>query len=172
MRPPKDFPPEGTTLLIIDSISGPFPSYFQTPTELKTNLTQAGITDKPQTQWLLHRKWNVTSDLGNQLMKLASANRMAVLAINQTHTKIKGHPRATLCPALSGGSWENSIYTRIVLYRDFPEEADDAVDKKVRFAEVLKRTGKPLMLRLEENVIPFMIESVRDYHRAIQIWCY
>ena len=112
----------------------------------------------------------MTSDLGNQLMKLASANRMAVLVINQTHTKIKGHPRATLCPALSGGSWENSIYTRIVLYRDFPEEeTDNTMDKKVRFAEVLKRTGKPLMLRLDENVIPFTIESVREHHRAIQI---
>lgn len=166
MRPPKGFPPEETSLLVVDSISGPFPSYFPTPTELKSHLSQAGVTDKPQVQWLMHRKWNVASDLGNQLMKLASTHRMAVLLVNQTHTKVKGYPRATLCPSLSGMSWENSVYTRIVLYRDFPEEETDGSDGKVRFAQVLKRSGKPLMLRLDENVIPFVIESVREPARS------
>ncbi|OJJ41884.1 hypothetical protein ASPWEDRAFT_290969 [Aspergillus wentii DTO 134E9] len=164
LRPPKGFPPEDTTLLVIDSVSGPFPSYFPNPAELKSRLAQLKITEKSQVQWLMSRRWDVTSDLANQLVKLATAHRMAVLLINQTHTKIKGQPRATLCPVLAGGSWENSIYTRIAMYRDFPDiddndTVDTSITRKPRFAEVMRRTGKALTLRLDENIIPFVIES-------------
>ena len=159
MHPPKSFPPEDTSLLVVDSISGPFPSYFPNPTELRARLSQSNITDRSQIQWLMNRRWNVTSDLANQLMKLATTRRLAVLAVNQTHTKIKGQPRETLCPVLAGGSWENSISTRIVLYRDFATAFEDGVEK-IRFAEVMKRSGRILALRLEENIIPFMTESV------------
>lgn len=161
-RPPKSFPPDDTSLLIIDSISGPFPSYFPNPTELRARLAQSDITDKSKTQWLMNRRWNVTSDLANQLMKLATTRRLAVLAINQTHTKIKGQPRATLCPVLSGGAWENCISTRIVLYRDFCSvvEEDLPVLVNARFAEVMKRSGRILALRLEENIVPYATESV------------
>ena len=159
MHPPKAFPPEDTSLLVVDSISGPFPSYFPNLTELRARLTQSNITDRSQIQWLMNRRWNVTSDLANQLMKLATTRRLAVLVVNQTHTKIKGQPRATLCPVLAGGSWENSISTRIVLYRDFGTAFEDGVGK-TRFAEVMKRSGRILALRLEENIIPFMTESV------------
>ena len=171
LRPPKAFPPEDTALLVVDSISGPFPSYFLNPTELRSSLSQAGITDKPQIQWLANRKWNVTSDLGNALMKLATSHGLAAFVINQTHTKIKGQPRATLCPVVGGGSWENNIYTRIVLYRDFAdEERDGSAQAKVRFAEVMKRTGKTLMLRREENIVPFVVEGVGHHstsHHAL-----
>lgn len=163
LRPPKGFPPEDTALLVVDSISGPFPSYFPNPTELKVRFSQSNITDRSRVQWLMNRRWSVTSDLANQLVKLAATNRMAVLVINQTHTKIKGQPRATLCPVLAGGSWENSISTRIVLYRDFStviEGGEPVVLTDIRFAEIMKRSGRILALRLEENIIPFVTESV------------
>jgi hypothetical protein len=165
VRPPKDFPPDGCSLLVIDSVSAPFPSYFPNATELKSRLSQGRLSDQQQLQWLLNRKWNVTSDMVNQLVKLAASRQLAVVLLNQTHTKIRGQPRATLYPALSGGSWENCIYTRVVLYRDWPPEgADESQDqhslKHVRFAEVMKRGGKVLSVRTEENIIPFLIESV------------
>lgn len=95
-------------------------------------------------------------------MKLATTRRLAVLAINQTHTKIKGQPRATLCPVLAGGAWENCIATRVVLYRDFCTvvEEDLPILVNARFAEVMKRSGRILALRLEENIVPFATESV------------
>ncbi|KAF7595283.1 hypothetical protein BBP40_006783 [Aspergillus hancockii] len=158
IRPPKGFPPEDAKLLVIDSASALFPSYFPNPSELKFRLSQLGVTDKAQTQWLMNRKWNVTSDLGNQLVKLATTHRLAVLLVNQTHTRIRGLPRATLCPVVGGGTWENSIYTRIVIFRDFHLE-DDGNSKGIRFAEVMKRAGRTLSLRLEENVVPFTIET-------------
>lgn len=165
VHPPKNFPPEGTALLVIDTISGSFPSYFPNVTELKSRLSQGKIADNQQLQWLLNRKWNVTSDVGSHLTKLAAINRMAVLVLNQTHTKIKGQPRPTLYPALAGGSWEAAIYSRVVLYRDWPEpemyeDMDGFSARKVRFAEIMKRSGKVQNMRNEDDIIPFFIEDV------------
>ncbi|KAJ5910903.1 uncharacterized protein N7473_000206 [Penicillium subrubescens] len=149
LRPPKDFPPEETSLIIIDSISSLFPSYFLSAAELKDRLSQGKITDKPQLQWLLNRKWNVISDIATHLTRLAARN-IAVLALNQTHTKIKGQPRATLHPLVAGGAWETNVQTRIVLYRDLPD---------MRFAEITKRAGRTMVVRLAELIVPFRIGS-------------
>ncbi|KAJ5693431.1 hypothetical protein N7462_002854 [Penicillium macrosclerotiorum] len=149
MRPPTGFPPEETSLIVIDSVSSLFPSYFPHPAELKDRLTHGKITDKAQLQWLLNRKWNIASELATHLTRLATRNT-AVLAINQTHTKIKGQPRATLHPVLAGGAWETSVQTRIVLYRDLPD---------LRFAEITKRSGRTLPVRLAELIVPFHIEA-------------
>ncbi|RHZ50802.1 uncharacterized protein CDV56_106339 [Aspergillus thermomutatus] len=162
LHPPQGFPPENTKLLVLDSVSGPFPSYFLSPSELKSRLAQAKITDKSQVQWLMNRRWNVTSELANQLMKLAASRQLAVLLVNQTHTKIKGQPRATLGPLLAGGAWENSVYTRIVLYRDLPavdDEESEMASRSVRYAEVLKKDGRVLTVRSDENIVPFTIDS-------------
>ncbi|KAB8266091.1 P-loop containing nucleoside triphosphate hydrolase protein [Aspergillus pseudonomiae] len=158
IRPPKGFPPEDAKLLVIDSVSGLFPSYFPNPSEFKSRLPQSGITDKTQIHWLMNRKWNVTSDLGNQLVKLAATHSLAILLVNQTHTRIRGQPRATLCPVIAGGTWENCVHTRVAIFRDFlPEDEGDS--KSIRFAEVVKRAGKTLSLRLDENIVPFKIET-------------
>ncbi|KAL4975257.1 P-loop containing nucleoside triphosphate hydrolase protein [Aspergillus desertorum] len=156
LHPPSAFPPEDCSLLVVDSASGPFPSYFPNPTELKARLAQSKNIDKAQVQWLMNRSSNVTSDLANQLMKLATTHRMAVLAINQTRTRIKGQPRATLCPVLAGGGWESSVSTRLVLYRDL--STIENTSEGTRFAEVMKRSGKMLAVRLGANIIRFVIE--------------
>ncbi|KAF3391772.1 Protein RecA [Penicillium rolfsii] len=149
LRPPKDFPPEATSLIVIDSISALFPSYFLSAAELKDRLAQGKITDKPQLQWLLNRKWNVISDIATNLTRLAARN-IAILALNQTHTKIKGQPRATLHPVVAGGAWETNVQTRIALYRDLPD---------MRLAEITKRAGRTMVVRLAGLIVPFRIGS-------------
>ncbi|KAL5043069.1 hypothetical protein BDW71DRAFT_131642 [Aspergillus fruticulosus] len=156
LHPPLAFPPKDCRLLVVDSASGPFPSYFPNPTELRARLAQSKNIDNVQVQWLMNRSTNVTSDLANQLMKLATNHRMAVLAINQTRTRIKGQPHATLCPVLAGGVWESSISTRLVLYRDL--SMTESTSEGIRFAEVMKRSGKTLAVRLGANIIRFVIE--------------
>lgn len=149
-NPPKDFPPPETSLLIIDSVSSLFPSYFVNAVELKDREAQGKITDKAQLQWLLNRKWNVISELATHLARIASRG-IAVLAINQTHTKIKGQPRATLQPLLTGGGWDSNVQTRIAMYRDLPDK---------RFMEITKKSGRMLPIRSAENIISFWIEKV------------
>lgn len=152
-HPPKDFPPPETFLLIIDSVSSLFPSYFPNAVELKDRLEQGKLKDKAQLQWLLNRRWNVASDLGTHLARLAS-HGIAMLAINQTHTRIKGQPRATLYPLLAGGSWENNVQTRVAMYRDLPD---------LRIAEITKRGGRITLVRTGELVVPFRIQGVGDF---------
>ncbi|KAJ5263853.1 hypothetical protein N7478_011458 [Penicillium angulare] len=148
-NPPKEFPPPETTLLIIDSVSSLFPSYFPNAAELKDRQTQGKITDKAQLQWLLNRKWNVSSDLATHLARLASRG-IAVLAINQAHTKIKGQPRATLQPVLAGGGWDSSVQTRVAMYRDLPDK---------RYMEITKRAGKTFSVRMADMIIGFRIDT-------------
>ncbi|KAK4867200.1 hypothetical protein LT330_000710 [Penicillium expansum] len=147
-RPPKGFPPPETNLIVVDSVSNLFPAYFPSAQELKDQLAEGKITDKAHLQWLLNRKWNIASELATHLAKLAARN-IAVLAINQSHTKIKPQSHAVLQPLLSGSAWEASVQTRIAVYRDLPDE---------RFVEVEKRAGKPLPEQAEELLVAFRIE--------------
>lgn len=149
-HPPTNFPPPGTALVVVDSVSSLFPSYFPNAFELKDRMAQGKLKDKAELQWLLNRRWNVTSELGTHLGRLAARN-LAVLALNQAHTKIKGQPRATLHPVLAGGGWDSTAQTRITMYRDFPDE---------RIFEVTKRGGRLLPVRLPELIVSFRIESV------------
>lgn len=176
-HPPANFPAEGTSLVIVDSISAPFQSYFPNATELKSRLAQqqqGGLQQgsenqqKQTTQWLLNRKWNVTSDLANKMVKLATPSppnrphKLAIILLNQTQTKIRGQPRPTLYPAVGGGpSWENCIHTRIALYRDWwIGSAEDSITPKARYAEVMKRAGKVISVRTDSNIFPFVVEDV------------
>ncbi|KAF9251667.1 hypothetical protein DTO013E5_3906 [Penicillium roqueforti] len=133
-RPPKGFPPPETNLIVVDSVSNLFPAYFSSAQELKDQPTEGKFSDKTHLQWLINRKWNIASELAMHLARLAAKN-IAVLAINQVRTEIKGQSHAVLQPLLSGSAWEASVQTRIAVYRDLPDE---------RFAEVEKRAGKPL----------------------------
>ena len=150
IRPPSSFPPEGTSLMVIDSVSSQFPAYFPNAAELKEQLSNGKLKDQQQLQWLLNRKWNVASDIAAHLSRFASKN-IAILAINQAHTKIKNQPRATLHPILSNTAWENAIHARLVVYRDLPNE---------RFVEITKRAGRVVRVRLPEFIVSFRVFSV------------
>ncbi|KAJ5193838.1 hypothetical protein N7491_001168 [Penicillium cf. griseofulvum] len=147
-RPPKGFPPSETNLIVVDSVSNLFSAYFPSPQELQDQFAEGKITDKAHLKWLQSRRWNVATELATHLARLAARN-IAVLAINQSHTKIKGQPHAALQPLLSGPAWEASVQTRIAVYRDLPDE---------RIAEVEKRAGKSLPEQAEELLVAFRIE--------------
>ncbi|PWY65964.1 hypothetical protein BO70DRAFT_433219 [Aspergillus heteromorphus CBS 117.55] len=76
-------------------------------TSLALSAAATALRNGDQVVWidkyLLTRKWNVISDLATKLVSLAHANHIAVLVINQTHTRIRGQVRATLCPILGAG---------------------------------------------------------------------
>lgn len=145
---------------MIDSISSHFPAYFPNAADLKDQLSSGKVSDKNQLQWLLNRRWNVASDLAACLSKLATATgsgsgsgsgNIAVLVINQTHTKIRNQPRATLHPIVSGGNWESHIQNRLVVYRDLPD---------ARFVEVVKKAGRTLTVRLPDMIVSFRVTEV------------
>lgn len=59
------------------------------------------------------------------------------------------------------------MQNRIVLYRDHPPshlDTDNSGSRsgvKVRYAEIMKKGGKVVGIRVEGNVFPFVIQTVR-----------
>ena len=149
-RPPKGFPPPETSLIVIDSVSDLFTSHFPSAAELKDELAEGKLVDKAHLHWLLSRKSNVANELATHLTRLAARN-IAVLAINQSQTKIKEEESAILLPALAGGAWENTVQTRIAVYRVLPDG---------RFVEIEKLAGKHLPESHNGFAVPFQIDSV------------
>ncbi|KAK9855281.1 uncharacterized protein MYU51_002669 [Penicillium brevicompactum] len=133
------------------------PTGFPPPAELKEELAEGKLVDKAHLQWLLGRKPNIANDLGTHLARLAAKN-IAVLAINQSQTKIKEEREATLLPVLAGGAWEKTVQTRLAVYRALPDD---------RFVEIEKLSGKPLP-EPDELAFAFHIDSnglrERDCH--------
>ncbi|GLA55433.1 hypothetical protein AnigIFM63604_002081 [Aspergillus niger] len=124
--------------------------------------TMLGDINQPQQaqrdvqKWLTTRKWNVISDLAAQLTKFASRANLAVLVINQTHTRIRGQVRATLSPILSGRGWESCVRARVGVYGDLGYGADGG---RVRVAEVMKRDGRLVTVRDVTSVVPFRVAN-------------
>ncbi|GLA89768.1 hypothetical protein AtubIFM56815_004258 [Aspergillus tubingensis] len=150
--PPTSFPPPNTTLLVIDSVSAPFTPYFPNPSDIN----QPQQAQRDVQKWLTTRKWNVISDLAAQLVKFASRADLAILVINQTHTRIRGQVRATLSPILSGRGWESCVRARIGVYGDFGYGGDGGW---VRVAEVMKRDGRLVTVRDKTTVVPFRVAN-------------
>ncbi|BCR94909.1 uncharacterized protein AKAW2_11955A [Aspergillus luchuensis] len=151
-HPPVSFPPPNTTLLVIDSVSAPFTPYFPNPSDIN----QPQQAQRDVQKWLTTRKWNVISDLAAQLVKFASRANLAILVINQTHTRIRGQVRATLSPILSGRGWESCVRARIGVYGDFGYGGDGGW---VRVAEVMKRDGRLVTVRDKTTVVPFRVAN-------------
>ncbi|GKZ82276.1 hypothetical protein AnigIFM56816_007084 [Aspergillus niger] len=124
--------------------------------------TMLGDINQPQQaqrdvqKWLTTRKWNVISDLAAQLTKFASRASLAVLVINQTHTRIRGQVRATLSPILSGRGWESCVHARVGVYGDLGYGVDGG---RVRVAEVMKRDGRLITVRDVTSVVPFRVAN-------------
>lgn len=152
-HPPASLAPPNTTLLVIDSVSAPFTPYFPNPSDIN----QPQQAQRDVQKWLTTRKWNVISDLAAQLVKFASRANLAILVINQTHTRIRGQVRATLSPVLSGRGWESCVRARVGVYGDFGYGGDGGW---VRVAEVMKRDGRLVTVRDKTTVVPFRVANV------------
>lgn len=141
----QSFPPKGTGLIVIDSISTLFAAAFpndgfdrkQVPDKLKRDADQ----------WASSRKLTFMSDFVSKLGKLATTKNIAVLFTSQTATRIRADTGATLNPAISGTAWDSGISARIVIFRDWFFQSAEVPGKdleylpEVRFAGVLKASG-------------------------------
>lgn len=169
LNPATDFPPEGTSLVVIDSISALFGLAFP---RLVPDGGRHGSTPHRKhdvSQWASARRWAVISDFLSKLAKLAALRDLAVLVINQTVNRIKAETGATLAPAISSFAWESGIPNRIVLYRDWAvisptahaagEGHDPETLDRVRFAAVLKSRWSALKGGASlPKAVPFVIE--------------
>ncbi|KAJ4363083.1 hypothetical protein N0V83_010203 [Neocucurbitaria cava] len=161
LRSPASFPPQDTSLIVIDSLStlidNAYPRY--TDERLAKNKTD-------QSRWAAGRRFAVINELISTLTRFAALHDIALLIACQTITRIRGASRALLVPAISGVEWENGVSTRLVLFRDWVRQGKthDTADgdrlRRVRFAGLVKANGVAFA---EEggvgSVVPFTIEN-------------
>ncbi|KAI4175892.1 MAG: hypothetical protein LQ348_006095 [Seirophora lacunosa] len=150
--PTPSFPPKGTSLLVVDSVSVPFNHAFAQSNghERKTDVAQ----------WASGRRWAVMGDLISAIGKLAATRNITALLINQTTTKLKLESAAWLQPAMTGAAWDAGIQCRILLFRDWQMRIDDeSSQEQGGYAAVVKVGDGPV--KGFGEIVPFAIEQVR-----------
>lgn len=170
VHPPPRFPPAGTSLIVLDTISFLFDIAYPRNTNSKPYATTKNAQDA--SRWSSSRRFAVMGTLINSLSKMAAMHDIAVLVLSPTSTKMRGGGLgALLAPAMTGLEWENGIATRIVLFRDWApavfsamqgsQGVDETKLQKIRFAGVVKSGG----VNAASNegaagpVVPFTIEN-------------
>ena len=156
------FPPEATSLIVVDAISSLFATAFPRAVE-RDDSNKATAKKNEAVQWAANRRWSIMSDLLARLAKLAAIRNISVVLLSQTTTKVKTEYGAVLRPAISTKAWEDGLSNRIVLFRDWPaREADSSSQQSsqaVRFAGVVRLGG--ISYEGVGRVVPFTIEKVR-----------
>ena len=104
-------------------------------------------------------------DLISKLGRLAVIRNIAFLLLGQTTTRVRSDTGAFLYPAISGTAWDSGISCRIVLFRDWLFQSNDASSRRdhiytVRFAGMIKARG--LTYEGTGRVAAFVIEKVTD----------
>jgi Rad51 len=157
LHPTDRFPPDKTALIVVDNVSAPFATAF--PRSVDAKMSSLDLARRNKLQWAASRKWAVAGDLAVAMSKMAALKNVAILAINQVATSLKGVRKAVLKPAISGTAWEAAIHNRLVLWRDFaaPDRGiDQYLASNMRFAEVVKAGGKAKTVN-SEDAVPFLI---------------
>ncbi|KAL9095305.1 MAG: hypothetical protein Q9165_002562 [Trypethelium subeluteriae] len=173
------FPPQSTSLLVIDSLSTLFDIAYAGQTS-KSDQSSADQRVKDARRWAANRRFAVLGSLIAALNKIAAVNNVAVLVTSQMMTRVGpsgAGTKAILVPALSGKEWDLGIANRVVLFRDWaPEELRQGSQGKeadgnarvkleqMRFAGVVKANGIVPGEQTRQgstlgNVVPFTIDE-------------
>jgi len=140
------FPPPGTSLIVVDSVSTLFALAFPKTTDNRDH-QQTPVKKSDAAQWASGRRWAVMGDFLSSIGRLAATKNIAILLISQTTTRIRSETGAVLHPAISGTAWDTGIGTRLLLFRDWMFQTADGLSSQgrfmpgVRFAGVVKAKG-------------------------------
>lgn len=162
-RPSNSFPPLGTSLIVVDSVSTLFALAFPKTTD-NADKQQTPIKKSDAAQWAVGRRWAVMGEFVAKLGKLAATRNIAVLLTSQTTTRIRSETGAILHPAISSTAWDTGIGTRLVLFRDWMFQTADASSSQgdcvagVRFAGVVK--AKSILYEGVGKVVTFKFGKV------------
>ncbi|XP_014559035.1 hypothetical protein COCVIDRAFT_13963 [Bipolaris victoriae FI3] len=161
VHPPASFPPQNTSLVVIDSLATLVDNAYPRHTDDRIAKNR---TD--QARWAAGRRFAIISELIAAFTRFAALHDLVLLITSQTITRIRGASRALLVPAISGIEWESGVSTRLVLFRDWvrhgkPTDKSDAERlQRARFAGLVKADGVALA---DEggvgNVVAFTIEK-------------
>ncbi|KAL2024530.1 hypothetical protein VTK56DRAFT_7573 [Thermocarpiscus australiensis] len=150
-RPTTSCIPQGTCLVVVDSLSALVNHAFPKLPETRA-LTDAKGSKGPSTP---ARRLQVLQFIVSSLQKLAATRDLAVVILTQCATKMQAESGATLIPAINASVWEQGISTRLVLFRDWLR--DGAQARGLHFAGIQTLNGKSTTL--VDNMCAFRVEE-------------
>jgi RecA/RadA recombinase len=166
LHPTEKMPAAGTALVVLDNVTAPFATAFPPTHENKrSNVDKA---HRIKVQWAANRKWAVAGDLATAMSKMAAIHDLAILAINQVATSLKGVRKAVLRPAITGTAWEPAMHNRVIMWQDFAQGEcglDLSQAGSVRFAQVLKAGGRTKSFN-PEDAVAYVIEEARPFREV------
>ncbi|KAJ4294841.1 hypothetical protein N0V88_005077 [Collariella sp. IMI 366227] len=145
--------PQGTSLVVVDSLSALVNHAFPRQPETKSFAGPKG-NKGPSTS---ARRLQVLQYIISSFQKLAATRDLAVVVLTQCATKMQAERGATLIPAINANVWEQGVSTRLVLFRDWLlQEGADA--RGPHFVGIQKCNGKN-MVAVIDHLCAFEIEE-------------
>ncbi|KAI7236996.1 P-loop containing nucleoside triphosphate hydrolase protein [Hortaea werneckii] len=134
LHPRPDFPPEGTSLLVIDGLNTLIDLDYP-------RFPFAGTAKTEQQKWQAGRRYAVLGSLVSGLNKMAVLNNVAIAVSTgcASRTRSDSGLGSALVPGVGGGEWDSGVWTRLAVFRDFGG----------RFVGVQKCQGRSLIPRDE-----------------------
>ena len=116
MNASASFPPEGTTLLVIDGLNTLIDLDYP-------RFPFASSSKTEQQRWQTGRRYAVLGSFVSALNKLAVLNNLAVIVTTGCASRMRNDSglRSALVPGVGGGEWDAGVWTRLVVFRDFSE---------------------------------------------------
>lgn len=155
-RPTASCIPQGTSLVVVDSLSALVNHVFPKVPETRAAADAKGIRGAratacptaPKGPKLTRnagptpsaRRLQVLQYIAGSLQKLAATRDVAVVVLTQCATKMQAERGATLIPAINANAWDQGVSTRLVLFRDWLWDGVEA--RGLHFAAVQKLNGK------------------------------
>ncbi|KAH8160413.1 hypothetical protein CIB48_g7835 [Xylaria polymorpha] len=128
--------PSGTSLIVIDGLSGLINRAF--PKNVEPRQNSKGTTSSSSN--VAVRRLQVLQYLVSALQKLSATQDLLVVVLNQCATRMQVERRATITPAINASTWEQGIATRLVLFQDWTTA--DAQLRNIRLIGVQKNNGQ------------------------------
>ncbi|KAI0555311.1 P-loop containing nucleoside triphosphate hydrolase protein [Xylaria curta] len=124
--------PSGTSLIVIDGLSGLINRAFP------KNIEPRHRNSKGSNPAL--RRLQVLQYLVSALQKLSATQNLLVVVLTQCATRMQVERSATITPAINASTWEQGIATRLVLFQDWTTA--DAELRNIRLIGVQKNNGQ------------------------------
>ncbi|KAI1298954.1 P-loop containing nucleoside triphosphate hydrolase protein [Xylaria venustula] len=137
--------PKGTSLVVIDGLSGLINHAF--PKNLDPHRNHKGPSSAT-------RRVQVLQSISSALQKLSATRDLLVVVLSQCVTRMQVENGAAITPAISTSTWEQGIATRLVLFQDWTMV--DAELHNIRLVGVQKSNGQ-VRRDTSELVLPFEI---------------
>jgi hypothetical protein len=129
LHPTRSFLSPKTCLIVVDDLSNLLLGSFSRNPKVLSHAASAApptaVREKLERR-AVGRRFRIIEALAAAMSKMAALSNVAVLVLTNAAVSLRSGQRAMLKPALSSQAWDTAVHTRIMLYRDFPDDEQQA----------------------------------------------